>query len=124
MVNHVRTLLLNEDGAGEEYVPPGYRKAQLPEALQRVRDILFGPSPDRRMLVYRVRQFMAILHSTPLATFVTRADPRITYTLVAEPSLQPSLTISGSDQPLYVSGPRPTTADGAATQIWTITVTA
>lgn len=130
MINHVRTLLLNQDGdgaaqgPGEEYTPPSYLAAELPAELQKVRDVLFGASPDRRMLLYRVRQFMAILHSTPLSPFVTMDDPRITYRLDAEPGLQPSLEVTDNGHPLYLSGPRPATATGVATQVWKCEVSA
>jgi hypothetical protein len=130
VINHVRTLLLNRDGEGnspgpgEEYTPPAYREVELPPELQKVRDVLFGASPDRRMLLYRLRQFMALLHSTPLSPFVTMDDPRITYRLDAEPGLQPSLEVTDPGHPLYVAGPRPVTATGIATQVWECRVSA
>lgn len=85
MINHVRTLLLNRDGSryldgpGEEYVPQTYRQLDLPSYLQAVREILFGSRPDRLMLNYRLRQYLAVLHTAELEEFVLDLDSRITY---------------------------------------------
>ncbi len=43
------------------------------------RRILFGSSPDRLYLNYRLREYMTLLHTTELAEFVTDLDPRVTY---------------------------------------------
>ena len=129
MVNYLRTLLLNQDGPaptgepGEEYIPANYRKVTLSPALLSVRAALFGPDPDRRMLLYRTRQFLAILHSVPLAPFVAAADSRITYSLDAEPTLLPSLQVTGSQEPLYVTGgPLEATPAGQLAFKWMVTV--
>jgi len=87
MINHARTLLLNIAGSerhgvsfpGEEFVPRDYKVLTLPTALRNVRTILFGNEPDRVMMNYRLRQFMALLHSTELSEFVLDLDPRVTY---------------------------------------------
>lgn len=87
MINHIRTLLLNQtrdayeaDFPGEEYVPTGYRiRTNLPTAIKKARGVIFGATPDRYMLNYRLRQLMPILHETELAEFVTAKDPRLTY---------------------------------------------
>jgi hypothetical protein len=86
MLNHARTLLLNVTGSdrladypGEEMVPPEFTALELPSYLDTVRTVLFGADPDRVMLNYRVRQLLAVLHSSPLEVFLTRLDPRITY---------------------------------------------
>lgn len=89
MFNHVRTLLLNQDGSanpgldfpGEEAVPVSFRAVQVPAVVQLCRTILFGRNPDRLMLNYRLREFMTILHSTELDEHVRAFDPRITYDL-------------------------------------------
>lgn len=87
MFNHVRTLLLNADGAsapgaavpGEEGVPAGYRAFAPPGWLAAVRAELFGRAPDRLMMNYRLRQYMGLLHATELAEHVLAYDPRVTY---------------------------------------------
>jgi uncharacterized membrane protein len=128
VINHVRTLLVNQDGhgslpgAGEEYTPPTYKQVTLTDSLQKLRAVLFGTAPDRQMLLYRTRQFLAILHSTPLADFVVSDDTRLTYTLDVEPGLVPALTVSDPGYPLYVSGDKPRTASGQMSHTWVITV--
>lgn len=83
MVNHLRTLLLNgpqvADAPGEQYVP-AYRPLSLPSYLNDIRARLFGATPDRTMLNYRLAQYMTLLHATELKKFVIDLDPRITYT--------------------------------------------
>jgi hypothetical protein len=41
-----------------------------------------------------------------------------------EPGLQPSLEVTDNGHPLYLSGPRPATATGVATQVWKCEVSA
>lgn len=85
MINHARTLLMNVDGParpselGEEFIPAAYRTVTLPPELQAVRSVLFGSSPDRLYLNYRIRQLIGLLHSTELVDHVLALDPRITY---------------------------------------------
>jgi len=84
MINHVRTLLLNEpaaalDGPYEEYVPEESRTLALPPVLARVYGILF-PTSDRAAKNYRLAQLMALYHSCPdLEYFVLDKDKRISY---------------------------------------------
>ena len=95
MFNHARSLLLNLKGSsspgpdfpGEELVPPEYRPIDTTGYLATVRRALFGSSPDRAMLNYRLKQYMALLHSTELEQYVLALDPRITYDVAAENSL-------------------------------------
>lgn len=86
MINHLRTLLRNRDGRGwsatvpgEEYAPPEFRALALPAPLKNVHAVLFGARPDLAFLNYRLRQYLTIVHASPLAEFVTALDPRITY---------------------------------------------
>lgn len=86
MINHARTLLLNVPGqtsqrqeVGEEFVPPTYTPLVLPSYLQAARRVLFGATPDRYFLNFRVRELMAYIHQTELAEYVTALDPRVTY---------------------------------------------
>lgn len=87
MVNEVRTLLLNVDGAsrpepdypGEEYVPPDFRSRALPGYLARVRASLFGSDPDRATLNWRLRELTTCIHATGMGRFATDLDPRLTY---------------------------------------------
>jgi hypothetical protein len=85
MINHGRTLLMNIDGdgfggyPGDEYIPPAYRRQNLPTALDTIRAQFFGADPDRVMLNYRTRQLLALLHATELEQFLRDLDTRITY---------------------------------------------
>lgn len=87
MINHVRTLLLNRDGnhgygydyPGEEFVLPAFRAKAVPTFLNGALRMLFGSSPDRLFLNYRMRQIMSLLHSTELEEFVLLPDSRVTY---------------------------------------------
>lgn len=86
MINHARTLLLNQPGAtsqrqdiGEEYIPPTFVPRELPTYLQTVRRVLFGSTPDRYFLNFRARELMQLLHQTELGEFVYALDSRVTY---------------------------------------------
>jgi len=85
VINHARTLLLNLDGPwrpsepGEDFVPSGFRAVTLTPGMNLVRSVLFGNSPDRTFLNYRLRQLLTVLHSTELEEYVLALDPRITY---------------------------------------------
>jgi hypothetical protein len=87
MINHARTLLMNVDAnsqppegcPGEELIDPGYKAVTLPTYLQQVRAILFGPSPDRAMLNYRLAQLLGMVLASDLQAYVLKLDPRITY---------------------------------------------
>lgn len=92
MTNHIRTLLLDEDGRnspgvgypGEEYVPMDFRPAAMPYGIRNAWQLLFGRSPDRAYRNYRLRQYMALIHNTELAETVLADDPRQTYWPFAE----------------------------------------
>ena len=85
MINGVRTLLMNRgrDGyamlAGEEYIPPDYVRRDQPIWLKRIYRMLFGASPDRLFVNYRMRQLMEIIHATPLHEFVSETGDDLTY---------------------------------------------
>lgn len=87
MLNHLRTLLLNEDGSAglpegvfaEEHVPAEYRPVLENSAIRKVRNTLFGTRADRSAKNYRLRQIMPLLHSRELEEYVLALDPRISY---------------------------------------------
>ena len=138
MINHARTLLMNVSGPsrlyshyyGEEFIPDDYSPVTFPGSLQAVRRIMFGSNPDRAMLNYRSRQFMALLHATELKQFVTDLDPRITYELdnadlfpkaMFLPSVQPLGSTTGT---LTVVGDPPVPdAGGQLYHEWIVAVT-
>ena len=85
MINHARTLLLNKPGSSrlgldfylEEYIDPGYKPVVLPGPLAVLNNILLGG--DDAFNNFRLKQFMAMLHSTEFARYVYDLDPRVTY---------------------------------------------
>lgn len=84
MINHARTLLLNENEPklqipGEELIPEEFAPLRLPTFLKIIRSVLFGASPDRLMLNYRLREILTLLHASELGEFVLDLDSRITY---------------------------------------------
>lgn len=95
MLNHARMLLMNKStGAlqgfaylGDEAVAPNYLELDLPSYLLSLRAVLFGTNPDRHFLNYRLRQFLTLIHSTPLVQFVLDLDPRITYSIGTDTTL-------------------------------------
>lgn len=88
MINHGRTLLLNEKGPrtenpaipGDEFVP-AYSPLKLSGTLFDIYRILFGSKPDYRGKVYRLAQYMSILHSTEFVDVMLNLDHRFTYRL-------------------------------------------
>lgn len=117
MFNHARTILLNIDGTnspgpsfpGEELVPSDYFAFPFSPVIERLRRFLFGASPDRAMLNYRLHQYMTILHSTELEEHVLAMDPRVTYWPPRRQDLfhptRPTITQThGTPAALYVSG--------------------
>ena len=99
MINHIRTLLLNEDGTGtgftnqpgDEFVPPNFQAQVLPTTAAKSMIPLLGEGADRVAKNYRLRQLMAVLHSTELEEFVLQPDPRITYDILPLDELFDSL---------------------------------
>lgn len=86
MINHARTILLNQDArqtnpadTGYEYVPEDYRAARLPTALATIHGIIFGKNTDNYFRNYRARELLSYVHQTELADYVYQFDPRVTY---------------------------------------------
>lgn len=110
MLNHVRSLLMNLHGEDQAYpetypgdavIPAEYRKIQLPDYLVQVREQLFGKTPDRTFLNYRVFQYLQLIEGTELREYVSALDPRITYNLNSSDlflssSFMPSVSGEGS----------------------------
>lgn len=87
MFNHARTLLMNTNGEdriyasypGDELIPVRFNKLNLPTYIKVIRTRLFGVSPDRVMLNYRVAQLLHLIEATNLHTHILALDSRITY---------------------------------------------
>lgn len=86
MINHVRTLLLNQhpDTAGPtdigyEYIPASFKPLRLPTALETVHKILFGNKPDNYFRNFRAHEILSYIHQTELDVFTRQFDSRVTY---------------------------------------------
>lgn len=132
MINEARTLLINLEGPREEnpaypgdvYIPE-YTPPNLSTALQSVRNLLFGSSYDYDGLLYRVAQYMAILHSTDYAAYLTAYDSRITYdpgrSDIMDSVKYGSFVETTSSQALSVFvQPAPAAINGRVNTIWRI----
>lgn len=131
MINHLRTLLLNQTGntgqgpdfPGAEYVPPDYRARPLPPYLVVAQQALFGTNPSPLYRNYWLWQIMQLLHSTELEEYVLALDSRVTYLRDGAPFFTgvfgTAVTQSAGDTAaLYVAG-----ADAVAPGgVWTVDV--
>ena len=137
MVNQFRTLLMNAASApvvpqntGEEYIDPAFVPVMEHEALGAVRRLLFGATPDRFMLNYRMAQFMQLLHGSELAPLVYALDPRITYlrpvtqatVFTAASTYTPTVLYRTATDPVIISG-TPASPDAHGITQYTLTVT-
>lgn len=93
-----------------------------------VRQALFGPSADRAMMNFRVREVLNLLHATELAHYVTDLDPRITYWPPHSDKLSRALAfgatvsqVAGDPVALNFRG-SPPVAVGTIYQRWLVTV--
>ena len=78
----------------EEAIPSAYGSLNLPTYLDNLRTLLFGVSPDRSMLNYRMRQYMTLIHSTELEQHAYDLDPRVTYDPSSDLSLMEEATFT------------------------------
>lgn len=109
MINHIRTLLLNLPAdatfatPGEEFIPSSFSPVTLSPTLAMAHSILFGTAPDRLGVNIRVRQILTVIETSPLASYLTELDPRITYDLSTPLEVTPGVTVLGA-LPLNVHG--------------------
>jgi hypothetical protein len=86
MINHIRTLLLNENGSNkpgagyplEEYVPPDFQAIKLPFELKKVWCVLFGLNPDRAYKNWRLHQLLRAAEVSSLFKECLKFDSRST----------------------------------------------
>ncbi len=135
MINHVRTLLLNRgreghglNEVGEEYIPADFIPRALNRPLSLIHSTLFGNSPDRMFMNYRMRQIMQLMHATPLAVDLLDDDPRITYLPfkddLFEKAFKLSITqLAGPEIVLHIVGEHVSNMSlGLSKQTWDVTV--
>lgn len=107
MINHARTLLLNQAATddfsvpAEEYVEPTFTPVVLPRHLAAVRRALFGDEPDRALLNLRIQRYLSVIHATELVQHVLFLDPRVTYTTPCDAA---TMQLQGSPQIKQIDG--------------------
>jgi hypothetical protein len=86
MINHARTILLNQapnkthySDPGYAYIPPSFAPIKLSATLENIHRLIFGSRPDNYFLNFRARELLNYLHTTELSEFVYALDPRVTY---------------------------------------------
>jgi len=130
MINHYRTILLNESGSknqdmtypGEEYVDPSFTKKKITSKLDTVRKLLLGQSPDRAFINYRLKQITTMWHDSILKDEVVSADNRITYwpldtSVNSNINMFGTITIEGSEKIRLAPSIRPVSS-GSGRSMW------
>lgn len=87
MINHIRTLLLDEDGNKkpdwsyplEEFVPTDFKAQKFPFVLRKVWNAIFGVKPDRAYKNWRLFQLSELAQASSLVEYWTSLDSRITH---------------------------------------------
>jgi hypothetical protein len=87
VVNHIRTLLLNEDGSGkpgyafplEEYVPTDFKSSKMTFDCFKIWRTLFGSEPDRAYKNWRLYQLSTLAEASSLLKHWSKFDDRITH---------------------------------------------
>lgn len=87
MINHIRTLLLNENGSNkpgyafpmEEYVPDDFKADTLVFGCKKIWNVLFGNSPDRAYKNWRLFQLSRLAESSDLLEYWSKFDSRLTH---------------------------------------------
>lgn len=84
MINHLRTLLLNEPavavrGVSDIYVPPRFGQVSVPAELRTFRDCMFPSGFTLAERVALVDNMMAVAHMGELEPYTLRFDTRVTY---------------------------------------------
>ena len=86
MINHLRTLLLNEKGSNnpgslyplEEYTDPAFTPVVMPYGCMKIWNIIFGTLPDRAYKNWRLYQIGQLSESSDLLKYWYKFDSRIT----------------------------------------------
>ena len=87
MINHIRTLLLDEEGSNkpgnnyplEEFVPTVFKPAKMKFELRKVWNTLFGNKPDRSYKNWRLFQLSELAQASDLMGHWQTFDKRITH---------------------------------------------
>jgi hypothetical protein len=86
VINHARTLLLNESGVSQpvggllpEFIDPRFAPLVVPRYIASIQRALFGSGADRSYKNAVVHALMTVLHSTEFVDYVKALDSRFTY---------------------------------------------
>lgn len=87
MINHIRTLLLDESGSNkpaenyplEEFVPTTFKPSRMSFELRKVWSVLFGTKPDRAYKNWRLFQISELAQASDLLEHWSAFDSRITH---------------------------------------------
>lgn len=95
MVNHARTLILNEAANGSGiYIPPGFAPVPVPPQFAKLRDLLVPQARDRAGREAAAAAVMCLCSTPELYPYLTRFDSRITYADVAPAGIVSMCTAS------------------------------
>ncbi len=93
MINHVLATLDNDPTQPDDFIWPTFTARTISPAEQSVRSAVIGLNLSRENNFARCLQLANLLAESPLVSYLTAADPRITYT---KESIQNRLGISGT----------------------------
>lgn len=134
MINHVRTLFINEtstqsDVVGYAHIPADYAKKPASDLLRLVRSLIFGNNPDDAMRHWRACEFLNCAHASELSDLMFAKDSRITYPVVDSSifdlrryAAAIDTITSGADQELTILGDRDVSESDALLKRWTVSV--
>lgn len=102
MVNHARTVLLNEParvlaGLSTIYVPQDFKPVEIPDVFAALYGFIFPDTFSLAAKIVRVDQIMQLLSSGELVPFVLSMDSRVTYGSEPAATLTAIITGSASD---------------------------
>lgn len=82
MLNHFRTLLLNEPYTNAlSFIAPGFSSKRLPQDLGAIYSILFPPNVTRNYKHFLVHNYLNLINAAGKTPRVLAFDKRITYNL-------------------------------------------
>lgn len=92
MINHVRTLLVNETAKtaaniSSVYTPPNYIPVTVPVEFRTLQAAIFPPGFTLAERITLVDSLMCILHTGELERYSLLFDPRVTYAQTAPAQL-------------------------------------
>lgn len=130
MINHARTLLLNDPAErpdpgvfGEEYVPPDAPRLDLAGDVAAVHRVLFGANPEPLYQNMVLRLYTNALHSVfQTERYILGLDPRCTYLHSAPPPVteQAHAVFPGPGAPVLVGTAKADHVGGAAAFLYEV----